>query len=245
MGTINAINDTELPPYLTKAVPVPVANGGTGIATTTAYGLIAGGTTATGNFQNASTGTSGQLYVSGGSASLGTWTSATGTGNIVKATSPTVTGLTSDQITWSNTTKGIVGTTTNDNAASGYVGEVISSTVLFGSAISLSNNTNADLTSISLTAGDWDVNGNLSFTSSSNTITGAFGWISLSSATKPDGFNINGLAPAGALLSNVNFSVPFFRVSTNSTVTVYISGYATFASGSATLCGQILARRRR
>ena len=51
-----------------------VAGGGTGLTTTTAYGLITGGTTATGNFQNAGTGTSGQFYVSGGSAALGTWT---------------------------------------------------------------------------------------------------------------------------------------------------------------------------
>jgi len=54
---------------------LPVANGGTGVATTTAYGLITGGTTATGAFQNAGTGTSGQVYQSKGAGSLGTWTS--------------------------------------------------------------------------------------------------------------------------------------------------------------------------
>jgi hypothetical protein len=48
-------------------------NGGTGLATTTAYGLIAAGTTATGTFQNAGTGSANQLYVSGGSAALGSW----------------------------------------------------------------------------------------------------------------------------------------------------------------------------
>lgn len=61
-----------------------VAGGGTGITTTTAYGLIAGGTTATGAFQNAGTGTSGQLYVSGGNAALGTWTDSSGTGKILR-----------------------------------------------------------------------------------------------------------------------------------------------------------------
>lgn len=55
--------------------PLTVPQGGTGIATTTAYGLITGGTTATGAFQNAGTGTAGQVYVSGGSSALGTWTS--------------------------------------------------------------------------------------------------------------------------------------------------------------------------
>jgi hypothetical protein len=50
-----------------------VGQGGTGVSSTTAYGIIAGGTTTTGAFQNAGTGSSGQVYVSGGSAALGTW----------------------------------------------------------------------------------------------------------------------------------------------------------------------------
>jgi hypothetical protein len=49
-----------------------VAGGGTGIVTTTAYAPICGGTTATGNFQAASTGfsTSGYVLTSNGSAAL-------------------------------------------------------------------------------------------------------------------------------------------------------------------------------
>lgn len=49
---------------------VVVAGGGTGIATTTAYGLIAGGTTATGNFQNTGAGTAGQVLLSNGASAL-------------------------------------------------------------------------------------------------------------------------------------------------------------------------------
>lgn len=51
-----------------------VPRGGTGVASTGAYGLIAGGTTTTAALQNAGTGTSGQIYVSGGSSALGSWT---------------------------------------------------------------------------------------------------------------------------------------------------------------------------
>lgn len=47
-----------------------VAGGGTGITSTTAYGLIAGGTTTTGNFQNTGAGTSGQYLKSNGAAAL-------------------------------------------------------------------------------------------------------------------------------------------------------------------------------
>src|SRR5574337_1898836 len=53
----------------------------------------------------------------------------------------------------------ILGTTTNDDAAAGYIGEVISSNIAVGSAVSLSSGTIANITSISLTAGDWDVYG--------------------------------------------------------------------------------------
>lgn len=53
---------------------VVVGNGGTGLTTTTAYGVIHAGTTATGNFQNSGTpGTSGFVYTSNGPTALPTW----------------------------------------------------------------------------------------------------------------------------------------------------------------------------
>ena len=98
------------------------------------------------------TGVTGTLPVANGGTGV---TSSTGTGSVVLSTSPTVTGLTSDQITWSDTTKGIVGTTTNNDAAAGYVGEYLSATNSTGTTVN--NNTATDITTISLTAGDWDV----------------------------------------------------------------------------------------
>ena len=53
------------------AVTVPL--GGTGIATTTAYGVLCGGTTATGAFQNAGAGTATQVLTSNGAAALPSW----------------------------------------------------------------------------------------------------------------------------------------------------------------------------
>lgn len=53
-----------------------VAGGGTGLATLTAYAVLAGGTTSTGNIQQVSgVGTSGQFLTSNGAASLPTWQS--------------------------------------------------------------------------------------------------------------------------------------------------------------------------
>lgn len=61
-----------------------VANGGTGLSTTTAYGLIAAGTTSTGNFQQVSgTGTSGQVLTSNGAGALPTWQTASSGGTSV------------------------------------------------------------------------------------------------------------------------------------------------------------------
>ena len=64
-----------------QAATVTVAQGGTGLSTTTAYGLIAAGTTATGNFQQVSgTGTSGQILTSNGAGALPTWQTPSATG---------------------------------------------------------------------------------------------------------------------------------------------------------------------
>ena len=58
---------------------LPVANGGTGVATlTTAYGVVAAGTTATGAFQNIGTGTTGQVLTSNGAGALPTFQAAGG-----------------------------------------------------------------------------------------------------------------------------------------------------------------------
>ena len=62
---------------LTDNAAVTVAQGGTGIVTTTAYGVIHAGTTATGAFQNSGTpGASGTVYTSTGPTSLPTWQTA-------------------------------------------------------------------------------------------------------------------------------------------------------------------------
>jgi parallel beta-helix repeat protein len=61
--------------YKAKNAVETVTKGGTGVATTTAYGLLAGGTTATGAFQNIGAGTAGQIPVSAGAAALPAWTS--------------------------------------------------------------------------------------------------------------------------------------------------------------------------
>ena len=77
---------------LTDNAAVTVAQGGTGRTTsTTAYGLIAAGTTATGALQTLPAGATTDILVGGGAAALPAWTTATGSGAPVRATSPTLT----------------------------------------------------------------------------------------------------------------------------------------------------------
>jgi len=174
----------------------------------------------------------------------------TGSGNFVGATSPIVTGLTSDQITWSDTTKGIVGTTTNNDADSGYVGEYLSSQVSSGSPVSLTSGATSNVTSITLTAGDWDVFYNtVYFPASTTTLTRVYSGLSSTSATQP-GINDKsttiqtiGITGDGAnVFYNTNGST---RVSVASSTTYYAVVQGTFAVSTCTAFGWLWARRVR
>lgn len=58
---------------LTLTTDLSVEHGGTGVSSTTAYGVLAGGTTSTGAFQNIGTGTSGYVLRSNGAGALPTF----------------------------------------------------------------------------------------------------------------------------------------------------------------------------
>jgi hypothetical protein len=166
--------------------------------------------------------------------------------NVYGAVTGTISG------NWANssahiTTPGQVnGTVTNDNASAGNVGEFISSNVVSGSAVSVSSGVTANVTSISLTAGDWDVWGNVSTSNSSN-VTGLRGWISTTSATDPTPPN-NGayFAFQGATFANnLSGATGTMRLSLSTTTTVYLSANNSFSTGTGTIYGFIGARRCR
>lgn len=125
------------------------------------------------------------------------------------------------------------------------VGEYMSSVVLSGAPVSLTNNIIADITSLSLTAGDWDVWGtpNFSISASSNSMAG---WINTVSATipaSPNGATIQMTIPFSAGVSG--FALGTTRLSLASTTTVYLSAVASFAAGTVDAFGFLGARRRR
>lgn len=75
---------TSNPSFTTAIVP----GGGTGVVTTTAYGVVTGGTTSTGNLQNVGTGTTTQVLTGAGTSALPTWSAIQGNSTVLKA--PTV-----------------------------------------------------------------------------------------------------------------------------------------------------------
>lgn len=88
--SVAVFNASDLRSFI-LSTPLTVAQGGTGRSTsTTAYGLIAAGTTATGAHQTLAAGATTEILVGGGASALPVWTTATGTGAPVRATSPTL-----------------------------------------------------------------------------------------------------------------------------------------------------------
>jgi len=141
---------------------------------------------------------------------------------------------------------GIVGSATNDNAVALNVGEYVSSLIATGSAVSLTTATAANITSISLTAGDWDVSGNVNFNETTSTVTARSAGISSTSATLPtDGSEAyNGVQ--STVTSEINsITSPRVRMSLSGTTTIYLVGKATFSAGTCAGFGTLTARRIR
>lgn len=148
----------------------------------------------------------------------------------------------------------ITGTTTNDNAATGKVGEYVSSTVAAASRVGLTSATTANVTSISLTAGDWDVCGDVLITADgafniAGAGTPAYAAIATTSATLP-GFDVGRQAAILPLAGNgydYHIVTPLARISIASTTTVYLVANATHNASSSEVgaSGTLRARRVR
>lgn len=139
-------------------------------------------------------------------------------------------------------------TATNDAGAAGKVGEYISATVLAGSAVSITNNTAANVASISLTAGDWDVSGTVSSKVAGSTVmTTLYGWISATSATLPTSPNSGAYANwAGSVTGgDVTLATGTIRISIASTTTIYLGAQSGFSVSTNASYGFIGARRAR
>jgi hypothetical protein len=153
----------------------------------------------------------------------------------------------------------LVGVTDGSSAAAGNVGEYISSIIPFGSGISLTTGTATQITSVTLSAGDWDLDGEMFF-GFPNTRTTTFyvGWLApTNSTTFPgtsvpgDGYDYGQILPGSGATGSTS-TEPYTinglhtRVNITSPTTYYLMGYINFSpAGSMTGYGAIRARRTR
>lgn len=142
----------------------------------------------------------------------------------------------------------LVGTTTNDNAAAGSVGEYKEASLAAGSATSLTTGTAKTVISVSLEAGDWDVWGNVYFTTGGTTSTTAISAAtSIVNNTFPSDPDPSVYQYNGATVTNHFFRIPAGtkRYSLGSTTTVYLVASSNFTVSTTTAYGIICARRVR
>lgn len=180
-------------------------------------------------------------------------TNETGSGALVFATSPTFVTPTlgaasATSITFTSTS-GVIGTTTNDGAAAGSVGQIIEQTTSSGSPVAMTSGVGVDIASISLTAGDWDVWAILGVIPAAGTlptrIRAAISQTSGGTTAPPNGgATIDYRLPFTASQSQSVF-VGTIRISVASTTTIYLVGLAEFTVSTLTGYGYIGARRRR
>lgn len=174
----------------------------------------------------------------------------TGSGSNVLATSPTLVtpvlgAATATSLAFSPTTGGIIGTATNDNAGSGKVGEYVESIV--GSTAAAASGVYKNITSISLTAGDWDVCGSADISNNGAAVTGP-NTVTVDTTGAP--------SPTISIADNTNYMVsnstytwggcvPLYRLSLASTTTVYLVVVLTYTVATPNVFASIKARRRR
>jgi hypothetical protein len=194
----------------------------------------------------------GSYLVSGGALgtpSSGTVTNLTGTASIningtVGATTAAdgkFTTLSSSGAYTPNQTAGIVGTTTNNSAQAGSFGEYVDSSVTAATV----NTSKTNVTTISLTAGDWDVSAVVETTNGGlNAYIGCS--ISQTSAAFGPAEGKDYVWGGLNVSAGIGFSsIPRLRVSLSGTTTIYLVSQVPTANITSGVAGYISARRMR
>ena len=169
-------------------------------------------------------------------------------GIVYIATANTNNGTLNNAASIQDTGCALKGTTTNNSAAAGYVGEYVAS-VTGTSAVT--SNQYGDLTSISLTAGDWDVSLNLTWDSAGATWSFAESGISTTSGNSIAGLTIGsnrmltGFPSSAVSTLYIPQTVANYRLSLSGTTTIYAKYLAIYTVGTPTASCRLSARRVR
>ena len=158
----------------------------------------------------------------------------------------------SDASVYCNAARGqLPGETSTGSATAGNVGEYIESVVAVGSATALTTATGKTVASISLTAGDWDVSGNIGYnTAASTSVTFFHSTLSLTTNVVDQTVgreNMMSMAATvpGALSPAFQFPVGPVRMSLSGTTSVFLVAQASFTVSTLNAFGIIRARRIR
>lgn len=142
------------------------------------------------------------------------------------------------------------GTATNDAAAAGVIGELLTGQRLVASAAALTTATGLSIASITLTAGDWEVTGSVHFIPANTTVVASLvASFSATDNTQASVDSIGGWASIGAVYTSGGATMSAtpapLRVSLAATTTYYLVGTGTFSVSTCTAYGPIRARRPR
>jgi hypothetical protein len=244
-------------PTTAPAWTTVTAGGLTPIGANTVYGNFTGSSASpiANAVPSCSTANSALKYTSGTGLSCGT-TFALTSGNLSQfaaTTSAQLAGVISNETGSSllvfNTTPtlnqpNIVGTTTNDNAAAGSVGEFPNNQAL---GVALTTLTSANIASlVNLPAGDYDIGGNFQCNTAGggvvNSVQASVTSTSATLQTSPANAILFTTAPAN---NPVSIIPPVLRFSLAAPTTIYLVGRCGFTGGTATGDGFIRARRIR
>jgi hypothetical protein len=142
------------------------------------------------------------------------------------------------------------GITNGSNAITGEVGEVVLASRAIGAGVAIVNAVTINVTSIALTAGDWDVSGQNGYQANGTVNLSALagGCTSVSAGFPPDEQSTLLRYPASSLGGGNTFFLPFptTRFNLTAPATIYLTALVLFAGGGTMLAsGLIRARRMR
>ena len=139
-------------------------------------------------------------------------------------------------------------TNANDNAAAGKLGEILVATA--GSPVALTSGSPANVVSLALTPGDWDVDGQIVLSGGgTTTLSSATGSLSSSSGTIQNGLlqsSVNWFE-GGTVFASISPTIELgpWRVSLGGNSTIYLVVQASFGVSTANAGGGLRARRAR